>query len=766
MSLKSRQRKARRKRFPLIRTSLALVAMVALAASPALSSAWDSISEKLPSLDKEEVYTASNNTLIYDGSADPQLIAVFNTGESRIIISPEQIPDAMKQALVTIEDDRFYEHSGIDPIGLSRAVVSNFTEGELIEGGSTITQQYIKNTYVSSETTIQRKLREAIYAIELEERWSKDQIISEYLNTIYFGNGAYGLQMASMTYFNKPAWSMSLAECALLAALPKSPSQYSPIDYPEASRQRRDLILAKMLKEETISQQEYDDAIATPLPAQLKLIGTDATHAPYFIEYVKQQLVAKYGTQTTFEGGLRVYTTLDPVKQAAAEQSVAAVLTEPGDPSAALVSLEPKTSYVKAMVGGRNFEEQKFNVANQGHRQPGSAFKPFVLATALSKGISPQTTFVSEPKHFNLGSAEAAWDVVNYDELYLGKISLEKATVYSDNAVYSELMMQLGPDSVAETAHKAGIKTHFTPQPAIALGGLDQGISPLELASAYGTFATGGEKVGGSLDFEGDGEDPISILRVTDSENNVIDENKPVSTPSLDPVITYHVNNVLKQVAMNGTGQWSNLGRPCAGKSGTTEDHVDAWFSGYTPDLVTTVWIGYPGERVPMEDVRGVRVTGGAWPAQIWNQYMTAALADTPPSDFVKPPNADLVTVEICLDSQKEAHRWCPRKEKRTFMPGHAPKEKCDIHKAGEVVVPKVTNMKLVNAWSTLQNLGLEIEITYASDPSKPADLIVAQSPKDGTKVRQGTQKVILTVAGTPGSVALPETTPNTSPAP
>ena len=731
--------------------------LVLLAASPAISRAWNSVSETLPSLDREEEYRATDDTLIFDSSPGTNLIAILHTGENRMLLRPEEIPDRMKQALVVIEDDRFYEHQGVDPIGMVRAVMANFTEGRLVEGGSTITQQYIKNTYVSNEPTINRKLKEAIYSYELEQRWSKDRIISEYLNTIYFGNSAYGLQVASLTYFNKVASQLTLPECALLAAIPKSPVHYSPYSEPDAARKRRDLVLAKMMRHGMISQDEYDAAVATPLPTEPFRIGPENRVAPYFVEYVKEQLIARYGTRMTFEGGLRVYTTLDLGKQAAAEKAVASVLDQPGDPSAALVSLEPGSGYVRAMVGGRDFSEQKFNVATQGHRQPGSAFKPFVLATAMNKGISPGTPFVSEPKHFNLGGPESVWDVSNYDDLYLGKISLEKATIYSDNAVYSELIMRVGAADVAYMAHKAGIKTSFSAQPAIALGGLDNGVTPLELASAYGTFANGGVHVTGSVDYLGSGGDPISIYKVTDSHNQVIDENKATPAQTIDPVIAYHVNNTLKKVAMNGTGRWSNLGRPCAGKSGTTEDHVDAWFSGYTPDLVTTVWIGYPGQRTSMVDVRGVRVTGGAWPAQIWNIYMNEALAGTEPHDFVKPPNSDLQNVQICADSGQLANPWCPKKETRSFFPGHVPTEKCTLHKAQDLAMPNLVGMKLVDAWKTVRSMGLEVDLAFRSDKTRPADTVVDQSPKAGVKVRQGVNRVTIVVAGVPGSVQLPE---------
>lgn len=757
MSQKSRQRKAKRRGVPRVATVLALVILMMMAASPLLRTGWGKVSEDLPSLDKEEEYRATDNTLIFDSSPEPQLIAVLNTGESRIIIPPEQIPEQMKQALVVIEDDRFYKHSGVDPVGMLRAVISNFTEGELVEGGSTITQQYIKNTYVSSEATINRKLTEAIYAYQLEQRWTKDRILSEYLNTIYFGEGAYGLQVASYTYYNKPATELTLAECALLAALPKSPIYYSPMTNPDNARLRRNVILAKMLREGMITQEQHDEAAGTQLPEFIHHVAPEHQTAPYFIEYVKQQLIARYGTRTTFEGGLRVYTSLDQERQAAAEYAINEVLTQPEDPSAALVSLEPATGYIRAMVGGRDFVTQKFNVAYQGHRQPGSAFKPFVLATAMLKGISPDTPFVSAPKHFNLGADGSAWDVANFDNLYLGRISLEQATVYSDNSVYAELMMKVGPDSVADTAHKAGIKTGFSPQPAIALGGLDQGVSPLELASAYGTFATGGKRVAGSVDFEGDGGDPISIIAVTDSRGMLIDENTPVQTQVIDPVIAYHVNDVLKTVAMEGTGQWSDLGRPCAGKSGTTENHVDAWYSGYTPDLVTTVWIGFPDQRTPMENVRGVRVTGGSWPAHIWHMYMDAALTGVEPHDFTKPPNADLIPVTVCAVSGQKANLWCPEKETRTFFPNHVPGGYCTEHKAKELTMPHLEGMAFADAWNILKGMGFEVELRFQSDGSLPQDRIVQQQPSAGTKIKQGEHKIVITVAGAPGSVQLPE---------
>ncbi len=754
MSRKRRQRNSRRKNIPLPAILLALLVLGAVAARPAVSSAWRDLSENIPSLDKEEEYVNAQSTLIFDGSPQPQLIAVLNAGENRIVIPPEEIPEQMKQAIVVVEDDRCYQHSGVDPVGLVRALMENFFEGHLTGGGSTITQQYIKNTYVSTEPTLKRKFKEAVYAYQLEQRWSKDKILGEYLNTIYFGNGAYGLQMAALTYFGKPARELTLPECALLAAIPKSPSRYTPVAHPEAARGRRDLVLAKMLKEGMIDRSQYDAALAAPLPDRLHSLGPEQTPAPYFVEYVTQQLVARYGTSTTFAGGLRVYTTLDLGKQAAAEAAVAGVLNQPGDPAAALVSLEPGTSYVRALVGGRDFNGQKFNLATQGHRQPGSAFKPFVLAAALDAGIPPGATCVSAPKQFQLGSQ--TWKVANYDYVYRGKISLQEATVYSDNSVYSELAVKLGAAKVAETAHKAGIKTGFSITPAIALGGLDNGVTPLELASAYGTFANGGKHVYGSVDFEGDGPDPISIRLVTDAAGNVIDDNQPVTAPALDPIVTYHVNQVLGEVAHRST-RWGSLGRPDAGKSGTTEDHVDAWFSGYTPDLVTTVWIGYPDQRRPMLDVRGVRVNGVGWPAQIWHDYMQAALAGTPAHYFPKPPGADLVPVIICSDSEQPANPWCPHKELRGFLPGHVPKDHCTLHQPGERTMPNLVHMHFADAWNILEELGFEVELEFASDGSRPPDEIVDQEPDPGSKIMQGEDKIRITVAGAPGSVTLPE---------
>lgn len=315
------QRRTRRKSFPRLRMVLALMILIMLAASPAISRAWDSFSESLPSLDKEEEYQASDDTFIFDSNPNPRVIAVLNSGENRILLMPQQIPERMKQALIVVEDDRFYNHSGVDPIGMTRAVFSNFIEGRLVEGGSTITQQYIKNTYVSNEPSVNRKLIEAIYAYELEQKWSKDKIISEYLNTIYFGNGAYGLQVAAAIYFNKSAMDLSLADCALLAALPKSPVKFSPFNNPDAARERRDMVLAKMMNHGMITREEYDLAAAAPLPAAPSKLGPENELAPYFVEYIKEQLIARYGTRATFEGGLRVYTTLDLDKQAAADAS-------------------------------------------------------------------------------------------------------------------------------------------------------------------------------------------------------------------------------------------------------------------------------------------------------------------------------------------------------------------------------------------------------------------------------------------------------------
>ena len=389
--------------------------------------------------------------------------------ESRVVVPSSQISPLMKQAIVAVEDKRFYEHRGVDFRGIGRALLADVTHKGVVEGGSTITQQFVKNTYLHDQRSIGRKLREAALAWQLEQRWSKDRILTAYLNTIYFGNGAYGVQQAAETYFQHGVRRLSLPEAALLAGIPSDPSAYDPAAHPRAARGRRDLVLLDMLEQGDITRAQYDEAVAAPLPKpdEIHLPG-DQGPAQYFTSYVKQQLLEKYGAARVFGGGLRVKTTIDLHLQDLARQAISKTLTDPNGPSAALVTVDPRTGAVLAMFGGSNYRKSQFNLAVQGERQPGSSFKPFVLATALDQGISPQTTFVSQP--IKILADGRIWDVHNYEDSYLGPISLETATTESDNSVYAQLTRLVGPRAIVKTAKALGIQSPLRNYYAIGLG--------------------------------------------------------------------------------------------------------------------------------------------------------------------------------------------------------------------------------------------------------------------------------------------------------
>ncbi len=453
------------------------------------------------------------------------------------------------------------------------------------------------------------------------------------------------------------AADLTLPQAALLAGLPKAPSAYSPRRDPETAMSRRDIVLNKMYQQGYITSEALQEALATTL----QLADTekdDEVNVPYWVELIREQLVSHYGSSTVLGGGLRVYTSIDMDLQAAAEQAVADILDQPGDPSAALVTIDVRTGEMVAMVGGSDFSVLQFNLATQGRRQPGSAFKPFVLVTALQQGLSPETIYESGPITIDLPSGP--WEVSSTDK---GPLTLTDATAQSSNGVYARLIMDLGADSVAQTAREMGITTSLgdDPNPAIALGGLTTGVSPLEMAMAYATLATGGERLSQEIDFDPEETGrPITIVRVTDSEGTILDQNSAVRTRVLDAGLASMATACLELVVTSGTGTAADIGRPAAGKTGTTQNYADAWFVGYTPELVTAVWVGYPSDQKPMTDVHGIRVTGGSLPAQIWAAFMKKALEDVPVSDFLSSSGEEWVTVEVCSESHQLPGEYCP----------------------------------------------------------------------------------------------------------
>src|SRR6266540_5190821 len=543
------------------------------------------IASHIPELEPSRQDKVEVDGYIYDRTRH-HILAVLRGSQSRVLVKPDRISDTMKQAIVAIEDKRFYEHRGVDLHAIGRAFWADVRNKSVVQGGSTITQQFIKNAYIKDNRSIARKLKEAALAWQLEQRWKKDRILTAYLNTIYFGNGAYGIGQAAITYFGKPASELTLPEAALLAGIPRDPARYDPVTNPRAAKQRRRMVLDQMLAQGAIAPDQYHEArsAALPSPGQIHLPGTQPSQGQYFVNYVKQQLVDEYGSAQVFGGGMRVYTTLDLGLQKLARRAIAKVLSDPDGPQAALVAIDPRNGDVLAMVGGSNYRESQFNLAVQGERQPGSAFKPFVLAAALDEGISPATQFVSHPVVIPLG--DRLWQVNNYEGDYLGSIDLQSATIHSDNSVYAQLTQVVGPQNIARIAHNAGIRSKLNSYFAIGLGA--EAANPLEMARAFSTFANGGNRVDGSIF----GNVPRAITRIGNKKKEK-NENRPVAHRVLSPTKTAILNSILQKVVTQGTGRRAALAdRSVAGKTGTTENYGDAWFVGSIPQLTVAVWVG------------------------------------------------------------------------------------------------------------------------------------------------------------------------------
>ncbi|MFO7928035.1 MAG: transglycosylase domain-containing protein, partial [Candidatus Humimicrobiaceae bacterium] len=448
---------------------------------------------------------------------DGTLIANFHGEQNRELVSLEQIPQKLINAAIAIEDERFYQHNGVDFEGIIRAFIINLQTGEIVQGASTITQQVIRNLYIPEEKyeiTYDRKIKEAVLAYQLERIYTKEEVLEMYLNTVYFGEGTYGVQTASKVYFNKDVEYLNLAEAALLAGLLRDPNKTPYIDK-DFALERRNIVLAKMLELNYISAEDYEKALSKPVIVQRPQEEEEEGFAPYFVEYVKQKLIEKYGVNRVFKGGFKIYTTLDPPMQVAAEKAIEEILYDPEDPAAALVAIDPETGYIKAMQGGKDFGDMKFNLATQAKRQPGSTFKVFALLAALEQGISPQVTFnPNGPVIFEIEGSEP-WEVSNYmgTDYEQNEMSILEGTVKSVNVVYSQLIMKVGAYSLIDIAKRMGITTELRPYPAVGLGGLTEGVSPLETCSAFATVANYGVK-----------NDPVAILKVVDNDGEVLEE--------------------------------------------------------------------------------------------------------------------------------------------------------------------------------------------------------------------------------------------------
>jgi penicillin-binding protein 1A len=604
------------------------------------------VSQDLPAIYNFAQYKAQKNSEVVDASGE--LMGRLSSDQNKILLNSAQISPNMKNAVVSIEDARFYENDGVDLRGIARALVSDFASGSAQQGASTITEQFVKNALeAEGSRTILEKFREAALAYKLDKHWSKAKILTEYLNTIYFGEGAYGIEAAAQTYFGAahPGCGTEAEPCAAvlqpweaatLAGIIASPSAFDPKVYPENALARRNLVLEKMVEQGYITHDQYVESIhkALPAPADIKP-PTLQSKAPYFTAFLRQQLVERYGPEKAYFGGLEVHSTLDLQLQAAAEEAVTSYLGY-SPATASVVVIDDHTGGIKAMVGGPNFETTPFNLATQGRRQPGSSIKPFTLMTALEEGISPDTEFPSEQRTFHFGkNGNEVFTVHNDEEGYLGSCSISCGLTYSDNSIYAGLALE-GLEgktindrtrSIAKTIHKAGYTDPISLNPAMVLGGLKEGVSPLGWAYAYSTLGNDGDRVSGSL-APRPGDSPLAFTEVTKNGKPIKGgENNPIHHQVFDEETAAEEKGIMETVVSEGTGTAAQTGAAEEwGKTGTTTEEADAWFCGGVASEVTAcVWVGYPDSTTPMLELfNGGPVMGGTYPAMIWARVITA----------------------------------------------------------------------------------------------------------------------------------------------
>ncbi|MFL5894369.1 MAG: transglycosylase domain-containing protein [Thermoleophilaceae bacterium] len=630
--IRKRKPKLKKLRLFLVFTGVTILALISTVFGMMISVAGD-----LPSLENHaQLRVARNSILLPANGKDP--IAKLTGTQNRILDDSGEISPNVKNSVIAIEDKRFYEHHGVDYRGIARAVIEDVLNKRAAQGASTITQQFVKNVLeAQGKRTVFEKLREAALAYHLERKWSKDKILTEYLNTVYFGNGAYGIESAARTYFGhgsaaaydpnavKAASTLAPWQAAYLAAMIASPSAYDPVQHPLASHTRMNLVLLRMLQQGMINRPQYQQNLNYWIvPKQVRPPRPDS-RVPYYSSWVTQQLLDRYrSTGLVFGGGLEVTTSLDPDLQTAAEQAINGRLLGVG-PSASLVAIDNRTGEVKAMVGGTDFERRPFNLATNGHRQPGSSFKPFTLVGALEDGISPGRTYVSAPKCFKVPHSPGEhFCVHNYENHYAGVNTITGATIASDNSIYAQLGIDdVGTNKIARVAHVMGVRTPLSRNPAMVLGGLKEGVTPLEMAYAYSTLANDGNRVWGTLGPTS--RSPVAVVRVKDHDGHVRDQNTVRRTRVIPYGVAEQAKSILAQVIQQGTGKAAQIGEFAAGKTGTTENYGDAWFVGFNKELTVAVWVGYPDRLKPMlTEFHGQPVAGGTYPAEIWHDFMTA----------------------------------------------------------------------------------------------------------------------------------------------
>jgi penicillin-binding protein 1A len=588
------------------------------------------VASDLPNLENRKEYQDAKNSVLLDAQGNE--IGVLTNNQSRVLVSYEQIPRTMRNAIIAIEDRRFYENSGVDVRGIARAFTQDILQRKAAQGGSTIAQQFVKNALqAQGDRTIFQKLREAALAYHLTRKWPKQKILDQYLNSIYFGNGAYGVESAARTYFgNQPdhqlcgtphhplcVSELKPDEAALLAGVVANPSAYDPV-------------LKDMLDQGLLPRLQYYNAVQEALPAAVDVKPpTVSSKAPYFTTWVRQQVVDKFGARRALEGGLQVRTTLDLDLQDAAEKAVKKYLPDSTWPSAAVVAIDNQTGEVRAMYGGRDYAERPFNLATQGQRQPGSAIKPFILAEALKK-YSAGSVWPSRKRIFTVPGTKGKEHFVvnNFESKYAGSQTLAGGLTYSDNSVFSAVGIDVGTKKIARLAERMGIRTPVSSNYAMTLGGVKPGFSPLDMAHAYETLIAGGRRIYGTLGAGDDG--PVGIKEVLGPNGKAIKRNKVEAKRVLPANIANETVNIMTTVVSQGTGRRAALGpgKFAAGKTGTTENSGDAWFVGFNDRWTVAVWVGYPDRLKPMlTEFAGQPVEGGTYPALIWHDFMVAANA-------------------------------------------------------------------------------------------------------------------------------------------
>lgn len=599
-----------------------------------------SIVYQLPNIDTLNTYLPSESTILY--YSDGKILARFHQEENRQVIPLSKISPYFQKAVVATEDPHFYRHHGLDFSGILRATVKNFAYGRVVEGGSTVTQQLARNIFLNKRKTFLRKLAEALLALQIERRYTKEEILELYLNQVYLGHNAYGIESAANLYFGKHAAEMGLAESAMVAGLIRGPEIYSPYRNFKGAKIRQIYVINKMFEQHLISEEEAKLAAVESLnysPANIKRYGEIA---PYFISYVLQELVDKYGQDQVYHSGLKVYTTLDSSMQSAAQETISAFISNEGIKykfsQGALISIDPRTGHIKTMIGGANFDESKFNRVTQAMRPPGSSFKPFIYAAAIEQGIYPGTVLPDSPTTFSVWptqwNPDGKWKPMNFDNKFRGDVTMRYALEKSLNIPSIKLLERVGIQNAIAVAHKMGIKSRLEPGLSLALGTSD--VTLLEMTSAFGVFANAGIRV-----------EPTSITKVENRDGVILFENQIQEHRVLDENVSAIMVDMLKGVLTRGTGVHGRIDRPSAAKTGTSQDFKDAWFIGFVPQLVTGVWVGNDN-NLPMHGVAEVGVC-----PRIWKTFNQVALANQPILNFPKPEGLTAKDYSLTVEKKK-----------------------------------------------------------------------------------------------------------------